>query len=159
MYGLPSLEDRHTRSADYLLDDLPPVAPGDRVGDLLEVTRVETGREIVWRANDDLEVLGGALRGVTIEYRLEPTSPDSCRLHARLSATPTATTPTVGEHLFELLNHILPCSQLRSLKTLAERETHKRRRQLGWNGMPHQAAAFVPAKGRPTGDSDGTAST
>ena len=84
LYGWPALESANCRSADYLLQDLPPPRVGDRVGDIFALVAVEPQAELVWQTCNGLQVLGLPLKHLTLDYRLTPLESHGVRLTTRL---------------------------------------------------------------------------
>ncbi len=116
VYGWPALETPHCQSADYLLSNLPAPQIGDRIGDVLEVVRVNSPREIVWHALGDIELFGFRLTALTLDYLLDSAARGRCRLVVRIQGSCNHLTSQICSYLFEVLDFVLAASQLATLK-------------------------------------------
>ncbi len=125
VYGWKSLETPEFRSADYLLSSLAAPEIGDHVGDVFEIARVNTPREIVWRALGGVDLLGLHLTALTLDYLLHCTADGRCRIVVRMRGSCRQLTSQVCSHLLEVLDSVLPASQLATLKDYIETYEHR----------------------------------
>jgi hypothetical protein len=129
VYGWNILETPEHRSADYLLSGLGAPEIGDHVGDVLEIARVHAPREIVWRASGGVDLLGLHLTALTLDYLLRSTANGRCRIVVRMRGSGRQLTSQVCSYLFEVLDFVLPASQLATLKDYIE--TYEQRLAVG----------------------------
>lgn len=150
----PALESAERRSADYLLDDLPPPRLGDAWGRWLELEALEPGRRLCWRFRDECEVLGFTESGLRIEYRVEPRSASTCRVASSVRTAARHLTAPVSCYLRSTVDRILPAFQL--VRIRASAESYGRRLPEGdinrSRVREHQVRGFMPG---PPGDTDG----
>lgn len=129
VYGWKVLETPAHRSADYLLTHLGAPEIGDRVGDVLEIARVNTPREIVWRASGGVDLLGLHVTALTLDYLLQSTPRRRSRIVVRMRGSCRQLTNQVCSYLSEVLDFVLPASQLATLKDHIE--TYEQRLAVG----------------------------
>lgn len=145
MYAWPRLESSDCRSAEFLMDGLPPPREGDRVGEVFCLCAVSPNEEMIWRSRPGLTLLGFPVFELTVDYRLEPLSAEKTCLSARTCIARRHSSALIRRHLLEVLDRILSAHQLAHLKRLAE--THgPSARQPKPSATRHQAAEFFPAK-------------
>lgn len=145
MYGWPRLESLDCRSAEFLIDGIPPPREGDRVGEVFDLSGVSPNEGMIWRSRPGLTLLGFPVFELTVEYRLESLSSEQSCLSARTCIARRHSTALIRKHLLELLDCILSAHQLVHLKRLAE--THGlSARASGPPATRHQAAGFFPAE-------------
>lgn len=149
VYGWPLLETPDCKSADFLLDGLPEPQAGDRIGDLFQIARLDPPREVVWRSVAELRMLGFSLACLTLDYLLQPASRGRCRLVVRLCGGCDHLTSQITRYLFDVIDFLLPASQLATMKTHVE--TYPRRLAMEdinrGRVKRHQAAEFRPGRG------------
>ncbi|MFO0982392.1 MAG: hypothetical protein U1E76_11755 [Planctomycetota bacterium] len=141
-YGWRELETPGCRSAEYLLDHLPPPAILDRAGDLFELARIVPGRELVWVAARGLEVLDVPFAALALHYELRELAARRTRFAVRLRASIEHVTASIAGHRFAMLDAILPMQQVVRIKALAEQPD---RRLMPAAGR-HQHAPFVAGR-------------
>lgn len=145
-YGWPRLETSDCRSAQVLLDGLPPPRKGDRVGEVFVLGAVSPSERMIWRCCPGLTLLGFPVSGLSIDYRLESLSSEQSCLSARTRVVRRQLTAPIRRHLLELLDCILTAHQLVRLKRLAE-TSGMGPPASGPRAIRHQAAEFFPAEG------------
>jgi hypothetical protein len=132
MYGLEALESPAQHSSPRLLTDIPPPRKGDALGELLHVALVKPGAVIVWKSSSPLSLMNHRINELTLAYRVRDEPRGGRVLQARLRCRFDLTTQQVSRYLCRLIGLMLPASQLRRIKQLAE---------AGGNDMPEPAAA------------------
>lgn len=146
IYGWRLLETPECVSAEYLVEGTPSPRAGDRVGDLLELAEVEPGRRLLWRCTGKTSCMGVNIRKMTLDYRLQPSSPTTSRLLAHTTVCCSGVTVPIARHTLEVIEFVLPAHQIARVRALAE--TTKSLASTGGLVRPrhgsHQVAPFVP---------------
>lgn len=132
MYGLESFESSAQHSSPRLLTDLPAPREGDALGEMLHVALVKPGAVIVWKSTSPLSLMKHTINELTLAYRVRAEQSGRSVLQARLRCRFDLTTQQVSRYLCQLIGLMLPVSQLRRIKQLAEADA---------NGTPEPAAA------------------
>ncbi len=149
VYGWPLLETPDCKSADFLLDGLPEPQAGDRIGDLFQIARLDPPRELVWKSVAELRMLGLSIAELSLNYLLQPAAQGRCRLVARVCGACDHLTSQITHYLFEVIDFLLPASQLATMKKHVE--TYPRRLAVEdinrGRVKRHQAAEFHPGHG------------
>ncbi len=149
-YGWPMLESPRHESADYLLESLPLPVAGDSWGEWLELVEVDPERRLRWRLRDGCSILGFTRSGLSIEYTVAASAPDSSRLESRVTSAGRQLTGPVARHLRATVDQILPAFQLPRLRTYAETapERFAAAERDRFRRREHQVPGFMPGSVR-----------
>jgi hypothetical protein len=119
VYGWGRLETPAVRSAEFLVEAPGAPAEGDAVGDLFEISHVSAGSAITWRSRGEIEFFGLTLDDLVLDFRLLRAGPRASRIMGRLRCTISGSSAPVVMHAVDVLEFILPHSQIRNMARLA----------------------------------------
>jgi hypothetical protein len=145
IYGWNRLDSPISRPADRLLDGLPSPCVGDRLGDLLEICRLDRHAEIVWRNVMPLTFLDSVIHHLTLDYRVDQVRSGGAKLVARLRSVVDGRSRPMTTYANTTLAYILPYCQAHNLTQRADLVGQGNRPRCE-STIPFQHLPLTPAR-------------